>query len=124
MLDDDGINAHPRARGRGQAPEPRSGASKTSGLRSATCRRTIGVAVRCRLHLALSDRSSADLQTRRQHRSSSATRAADRPSRRHRVAEHGEDKTNRSSGLPTAAVEPKAAFPLPDHADRVSPILV
>ena len=38
---DNGINAKLAVRGRGQAPQPRSGASKTPGLRSAMQRQTI-----------------------------------------------------------------------------------
>jgi len=39
------------ARGRGQAPKPRSGASKTPGLRSAPGQKRIGQAVRLLPHL-------------------------------------------------------------------------
>ena len=56
-----GISAHLAVRDRGQAPQPRSGASKTPGLRSATHRQTIKLAARSLLHLTMSDRSSADL---------------------------------------------------------------
>ena len=58
---DNGINAKLAVRGRGQAPQPRSGASKMPGLRSAMQRRTIMIADCRSLHLTLSDSSSADL---------------------------------------------------------------
>jgi hypothetical protein len=58
---DSGINAHLAVRGRGQAPQPRSGASKAPGLRSATHRETIKAAARRPQNLTLPDRSSADL---------------------------------------------------------------
>jgi transposase len=60
---DSGINAHLAVRGRGQAPQPRSGASKAPGLRSATHRETIKAAARRPQNLTLPDRSSADLYT-------------------------------------------------------------
>jgi len=41
---DNGIHAKLAVRGRGQAPQPPSGASKTPGLRSAMQRRTIMIA--------------------------------------------------------------------------------
>jgi hypothetical protein len=41
---DNGINAKLAVRGRGQAQQPRSGALKTPGLRSAMQRRTIMIA--------------------------------------------------------------------------------
>jgi hypothetical protein len=41
----DGTNAPLLARGRGQAPKPRSGASKTPGLRSASGQKTMDLAV-------------------------------------------------------------------------------
>lgn len=43
----DGIKATLLARGRGQAPKPRSGASKTPGLRSDPGQKIIGSAVAC-----------------------------------------------------------------------------
>ena len=61
QLADNGINAKLAVRGRGQAPQPRSGASKMPGLRSAMQRRTIMIADCRSLHLTLSDSSSADL---------------------------------------------------------------
>jgi len=47
---DNGISAHLAVRGRGQAPQPRSGAPKAPGLRSASPRQTINRAARHPLH--------------------------------------------------------------------------
>ena len=78
----DGMDALLSARGRGQAPKPRSGASKTPGLRSAPGRKTMGSAVPlpcpvCFITLHARPGIGIDIATRR-HRRRTWRRGLDR----------------------------------------------